>query len=78
MDADEIVTVQEVLRSKHPPAAPLYHECLITDSDPALAHHPVIFDAFNGLAICSVALCTSGAVGSLGMVAYVGDNYVQF
>ena len=70
VDADETVTVQEVLRSKHTPAAPLHHECLITDSDPTPAHHPVIFDTLDGSAIRAAALRTSGAAGPSGVDAY--------
>lgn len=60
----------DVLKGKHPPAVPVHHECLITDSDPALAYHPVIFEALDGSVIHAAALRTSGAVGPLGVDAY--------
>ena len=70
VDADESLTVRKVLKSKHPPAAPLHNDCLITDTDPALIYHPVIFDALDGSVICAAALRTSGAAGPSGVDAY--------
>ena len=70
VDADESLTVRDVLKSKHPPAAPLHHECLITDTDPALVYHPVIFDALDGSVIRTAALWTSGAAGPSGVDVY--------
>lgn len=49
-DVAEGTTVYEDLRTKHPPAAPIHHECLIADCAPTPAHHPVIF-----VALCCIA-----------------------
>ena len=70
VDADESLTMRDLLKSKHPPAAPLHHECLITDTDPALVYHPVIFDVLDGSVIRAAALRTSGAAGPSGVDAY--------
>ena len=70
VDAAEGTTVHEVLRTKHPPAAPIHHECLIADCAPIPALHLVIFEALDGSVIRAAALRASGAAGPSGVDAY--------
>ena len=70
VDADASPTVRDVLKSRHPPVVPVHRECLITDTDPALVYHPMIFEAFDGSVIRAAALRTSGAAGPSGVDAY--------
>ena len=53
--------VYDILKSKHPAAAPLHYEALLPDSVTTNPVHPVIFDALDGPAIKAAALRTSGA-----------------
>ena len=59
-----------MLENKHPSAAPLYPECLDTNTDSSLVYHPVIFEALDGSVIRAAALCTSGSAGPSGLDAY--------
>jgi len=64
-------TVRDVLESKHPPAAQLFHECLdATACDPFLLSHPIIFDALDGTVIQAAALHNSGSAGPSGLDVY--------
>ena len=62
-DADDpySLTVKEVLKEKHPPAAPSTPGSLINGIPPDL--HPVIFDSIDSSLIRSCALITRGAGG---------------
>ena len=69
-DAKENTTVRDVLENKHPSAAPLYPECLDTNTDSFLVYYPVIFEALDGSVIHAAALHTSGSEGPSGLDAY--------
>ena len=60
------VLVHDVLKDKHPPAQPLWRDCLVT-ADPEST--PVLFDALNGSLIRFAALQTFGAPGPSGVDA---------
>ena len=62
--------VYDILKSKHPAAAPLHYEALLPDSVTTNPVHPVIFDALDGPAIKAAALRTSGAAGPSGIDAH--------
>ena len=70
VDTKENKTVRDVLETKHPSAAPLYPECLDTNSDSSLVFHPIIFEALDGSVIRAAALRTSGSAGPSGLDAY--------
>ena len=70
VDVQKSKTVRDVLESKHPSAAPLYHECLDTNCDPSLVSHPIIFEALDGPVVRAAALRTSGSAGPSGVDAY--------
>lgn len=70
VDLAEGITVQEVLKTEHPPAAPIHHECLITDYASTPAHYPAIFEALDVPVVHAAALRASGAAGSSGVDAY--------
>ena len=72
MDANGTTSVRDILASKHPPAALLYPEYLITDTDSSITYHPVIFEALDGSVIRAAALHTSGTAGPSGVDAYAG------
>jgi len=61
-------SVGDILREKHPPAAPLHHDGVI-QGEPPLVPHPVLFTNINRDAIKSAALNTMGAAGPSGMDA---------
>ena len=65
------------VRTEHPPAVPLHHECLITDCASTPAHFSVIFKASDGSVICAAALWAFGAAGPSGVGTIVGNNNVQ-
>ena len=62
--------VYDILKSKHPAAAPLHYEALLPDSVATNPVHPVIFDALDGPTIKAAALRTSGAAGPSGIDAH--------
>jgi len=64
VDVPANTAVQNVLKSKHPPAAPLYRNTLIINSD------PVIFEALDGAVIRAAALHTTSAAEPSGLDAY--------
>jgi len=53
-----------------PSAAPLYPECMDTNSDSSLVYHPIIFEALDGSVMRAAALHTSGSAGPSGLDAY--------
>ena len=55
--------VYDILKSKHPAAAPLHVEVLLPDDDSTTPIHPVIFDVLDGPLIKAAALRTLGPVG---------------
>ena len=69
-DTKENTTVRDVLENKHPSAAPLYPECLDTNTDSSLVYHPVIFETLDGSVIRAATLRTSGSAGPSGLDAY--------
>ena len=52
---------------KHPPAAPLHADCLISDSSTVPDYHSIIFDGLDGTVVCEAALHTSGEAGPSGV-----------
>ena len=62
--------VYDIVKSKHPPAAPLHSSALLPDSAPTTPVHSVIFDALDGSVIRAAALRTSGAAGPSGIDAH--------
>ena len=62
--------VFDILKSKHPAAAPLNSETLLPDSVPTTPVHSVIFDMLDGSVIRAAALRTSGAAGPSGIDAH--------
>ena len=58
-------TVRDVLKAKHPPAAPVDLEALLTDTPPPT--HPVIFDQLDGESIQLAALHSQGSAGPSGL-----------
>ena len=62
--------VYDILKSKHPVAAPLHSEALLSDDAASTPVHPVIFDALDGPVIKAAALRTSGAAGPSGIDAH--------
>jgi len=62
-------SVRDVLKSKHPPAQPLYVNCLLPNWDNPPESHPVVFDALDGNVIRLAALRTTGAAGPSGLDA---------
>jgi len=61
--------VRDVLLEKHPPAQPLFRECLIDSVSEPPPVHPIVFDDLRGPLIRSAALRTFGAAGPSGMDA---------
>ena len=62
------LSVKDVLISKHPPAQPAHHDCVLPE-DPQ-EPHPIIFDSIDANAIRSAALRVNGAAGPSGLDAH--------
>lgn len=62
-------TVLDALKAKHPPAAPVDHDTLISDWPGAPESHPVIFDQITGGTIRRAALRCEGSAGPSGLDA---------
>jgi len=71
---DDIISgsgkVYDILKSKHPAAAPLHSEALLPDDFTTTPVHPVIFDVLDGSVVKAAALRTSGAAGPSGIDAH--------
>ena len=67
-DDPSSLSVKDVLISKHPPAQPVHHDCVLPE-DPQ-EPHPIIFDSIDANAIRSAALRVNGAAGPLGLDAH--------
>ena len=61
-------SVKDVLISKHPPAQPVHHDCILPEDpqDP----HPIIFDSIDANSIRSAAVRMNGAAGPSGLDAH--------
>ena len=58
-------SIYDILKDKHPAAAPLNEDSIIRGSPPD--SHPVIFDSIDAALVRSVSLHTSGAAGPSGV-----------
>ncbi len=65
---ENIKTVKEILKSKHPPNKPANTDACWSGTPPQV--HPVIFDSINATVIRSAVLRTRGACGPSGLDAY--------
>ena len=61
-------SIYDILKDKHPAAAPLNEDSIIRGSPPD--SHPVIFDSIDAALVRSVSLHTSGAAGPSGVDAW--------
>ena len=68
-NVDERRTVLDVLRAKHPPAADVHQEALITTTNEPPEVHPVLFDCLTSQSIRNAALRTQGSAGPSGVDA---------
>ena len=64
------------LQGKHPSSKPASEEALLLPFLSTTSFHPVAFDALDGEAIRSAALCTRGAAGLLGVNVFACEDYV--
>ena len=62
--------VYDILKSKHPAAAPVHVEALLPDDDTTTPFHPAIFDVLDGPVIKAAALRSSEAAGPSGIDAH--------